>query len=666
MTKENIDLKRKLEGATTKLQPAEKSKTELEKKLTRANTDLDLETLTKENTDLKTKLEWSTNTLHLTEKSKSELKKNLNQANDGLREQLRKAKVMLNETEASKATELDLRAKENVDLRNELQELKNEREEQEADDAKRWKAVDLPAKEKTDLENELQQVGATLQEAEISKSESEARLKKVNTDLKTELQKARAMLKEEEESKARAIDNMAKTNADLTNQLRRSEEEHKPRKTGLKSEPQGMEGEGKQGSNDVEVEIKNPKEKLADQDEQKKDPKVWDEGKDKLKRYNEDVTKRFKEVRPNQDDQELQGTIDTTEPHRGPFHDALALTPDASLSPGNVGPENPVALTPAKSGHSNPNISLQTLPANIQSAPPTPNNRADMPPIVGKLDSLDTKTSLPTASKPIASRDPLGLLMAKSSYASHDNTSKAPPIRNSTGSSVDPKKMNVEEAEKERLRRSSYDTHSKLSPASSTGNVPNTNDETRSRTVAEPFLEGLNLNNLGQTGGYREDHRIPPVRIKKRNRGKTSYKPNKRQPDTATPSEPQRQDTRSWSKDERPSSVLEKNDPRKHSPNKPGKVESNALNNPTIQTSYFSRVPIAPEHALDVEHITFMQTLSKQGLKIDEITAKTSEAFPLLYQNCGLMGARPTESSRESLISTAVGLHTMSYAKWYV
>ena len=636
--------------------------------MTQANTDLDLdlETLTKENNDLKTKLEWSTDTLHLAEKSKSELKKNLNQANDGLREQLRKAKVMLKETEESKAAELDLRAKENVDLRNELQKLKNVREQQEPDDAKRWKAVDILAKEKTDLENELQQAGTILQEAEISKSgsESESSLNKANTDLKTELQKARAMLKEEEESKASAVDDMAKTNADLTNQSRRSEEEHNPRKTGLQSEPQGMEGGVKQASNDVEAEIKNPKEKLADQDEQKKDPKVWDEGRDKQKRYNEDATKRSEEARPNQDDQELQGTIDaTTEPHTGPCHDALALTPDASLSSCNVGPEtSPVALTPAKSEHINPKISLQTLPANIQSAPPTPNNRADIPPSVGKLDSLDTKISLPTTLKPIASRDSLGLSMAKSSHASRDNTSKAPPIRNSTGSSVDPKKINEEEADKERLRRSSYDTHSKLSPASSIGSVPNTNGETRSRTVAEPFLEGLNLNNLGQTGGYREDYRIPPGRIK-RNRGNTSYKPNKTQPDTATLSQPQR--TRSWSKDERSSSVL-KNDPRKHSPNKSGKVEFNALNNPTIQTSYFSRVPTAPEHTLKVEHITFMQTLSKQGLKIDEITAKTSEAFPLLYQNCGLMGARPTESSRESLISTAVGLHTMSYAKWYV
>lgn len=74
--------------------------------MTQANPDLDLETLTEENIDLKTKLEWSTDKLYLAEKSKSELKKNLNQADDGLREQLRKARVMLKGTEESKATEL--------------------------------------------------------------------------------------------------------------------------------------------------------------------------------------------------------------------------------------------------------------------------------------------------------------------------------------------------------------------------------------------------------------------------------------------------------------------------------------------------------------------------------------------------------------------------------
>lgn len=82
------------------------------------------------------------------------------------------------------------------------------------------------------------------------------------------------LLKNKEESKARAVDDTAKTNADLTNQSRQSEEEDKPRKTGLKSEPQGMEGGVKQASNDGEAEIKNPKEKLADELEQKKNPKV--------------------------------------------------------------------------------------------------------------------------------------------------------------------------------------------------------------------------------------------------------------------------------------------------------------------------------------------------------------------------------------------------------
>ena len=55
------------------------------------------------------------------------------------------------------------------------------------------------------FENELQKAMVTLQQAEISKSRSEANLTKVNTGLKNELQKARAMLKEEDEFQEKRI-----------------------------------------------------------------------------------------------------------------------------------------------------------------------------------------------------------------------------------------------------------------------------------------------------------------------------------------------------------------------------------------------------------------------------------------------------------------------------
>lgn len=85
--------------------------------------------------------------------------------NDNLRVQLRKAKVMLKEAEDSKASELDLLAKDNANLRNQLQEMKNYGKEQGSDGAEKEKAVNLLVKENTDLKNELQKVRIILQEA---------------------------------------------------------------------------------------------------------------------------------------------------------------------------------------------------------------------------------------------------------------------------------------------------------------------------------------------------------------------------------------------------------------------------------------------------------------------------------------------------------------------
>lgn len=187
LTKENTNLKRRLEEVATKSERAEKSKSELEKNLTQANADLkDLKPLDKESIDLKKKPEWATDILKLSGKSKFELKKSMNQTNDGLRVQLRKAKVMLNEAEDTKASELDLLIEDNADLRNQLQEIKIDGKEQESDDVKKRKTVDLLVKEYKDLENEPQKVRAILQEV---RSEPEANLTETNTRLKTDLQK---------------------------------------------------------------------------------------------------------------------------------------------------------------------------------------------------------------------------------------------------------------------------------------------------------------------------------------------------------------------------------------------------------------------------------------------------------------------------------------------
>lgn len=53
-------------------------------------------------------------------------------------------------------------------------------------------------------------------------------------------------------------------------------------------------------------------------------------------------------------------------------------------------------------------------------------------------------------------------------------------------------------------------------------------------------------------------------------------------------------------------------------------------------------------------------------MPIDEITARATEAVPLLYKNRGVMGAELTETSRVSHIATAVGLQIMRHATWYV
>lgn len=235
----------------------------------------------------------------------------------------------------------------------------------------------------------------------------------------------------------------------------------------------------------------------------------------------------------------------------------LALTPDATLLSGNTGPKRPVALTPAQSENSTSDTSPHMLLATIQSAPLTPNNRADMPPTAGELDRMDSIASLSRAPKPIASANVLGLSMSNSSYAPNYDTSKAPFVRNPVGSSVDPKYDQVKKEEKEKSGRPNSDSHSELPSVSST------DGETHSKTGAEPPLQGSTSNQLHHAMWYSDDYRIPASRIEKRNRGNTSYKKSKKQQDIPTSSKPRWQDIHSWSKDDKLSSVLNKDDPRK-------------------------------------------------------------------------------------------------------
>lgn len=80
-------------------------------------------------------------------------------------------------------------------------------------------------------------------------------------------------------------------------------------KTGFKSELQGLNGEGKKLSSDVEGETKTRKEKLEEDEQKSKATKKSD-----------------------QDDRELQGTIDAnTEALGRHTPDVLGVTPDATL-----------------------------------------------------------------------------------------------------------------------------------------------------------------------------------------------------------------------------------------------------------------------------------------------------------------------------------------------
>lgn len=420
----------------------------------------------------------------------------LNKVITDLKTELQKARAMLKDEEESKARAVDDMAKKNASLANQFPRSEAEQKRQESNDAKRAKAEIKVVEDKDEGST------AFLEEA-----------KELKMKIDTFLEEDEPVVEQAGED-AREYENR--------NQTQEVKLEYPKGETGLKNDLQGMEGESKQASHDVETEIKNQREKVADQDEQKKDPKRLDEKKEKLKRDNVNATKRINEGKPNQDDQKLQGPSNTTpEPHSSPSQVALGLRPDATLSSSYIAPESPAALTLTKLGHSTSNISPQTFPADIQSAPPASNNRVDMFPTAGILHPLDTNTPLPTAPMtiPVASPDPLGLSMSNSSYASHYSTNKAPLTLNSTDSSVDRKNNDKKKAEKEKPRRSSEDTRPRL---------------TLSRTSAKPPHEGSALNPLDHTMRHSGDNRIPTGRIGKKNRRNTDYNQDKRRQEAAT------------------------------------------------------------------------------------------------------------------------------------
>lgn len=281
----------------------------------------------------------------------------MNQTNDGLRVQLRKVKVMLKEAEDSKASELDLLAKDNVNLRNQLREMKNYGKEQESDDAEEEEAVNLLVKENTNLKNELQKVRTILQEAEVAKSELGVNFAESNTGLETDPQKARSMWKEEEESKATEFDYLTKKNLDLTNQLRRFEVECKQQEfeDAKRDKAESKDEEDKDEASKAFLkeisELRKENDKLKEgiqwekiyqnsyiaqasaEAEYANRIQTLEAALGNLKEKDkEDVPKRTKEGKPDQDDRELQGTADATpEAHGSHTPDVLALTPDATL-----------------------------------------------------------------------------------------------------------------------------------------------------------------------------------------------------------------------------------------------------------------------------------------------------------------------------------------------
>lgn len=66
------------------------------------------------------------------------------------------------------------------------------------------------------------------------------------------------------------------------------------------------------------------------------------------------------------------------------------------------------------------------------------------------------------------------------------------------------------------------------------------------------------------------------------------------------------------------------------------------------------------------EHIVYLQRLSKEGLKKDEIAERTAAEFPELCKGMRNGCRTATEETRLEAVGDAVFMHTRRYAVWYV
>lgn len=66
------------------------------------------------------------------------------------------------------------------------------------------------------------------------------------------------------------------------------------------------------------------------------------------------------------------------------------------------------------------------------------------------------------------------------------------------------------------------------------------------------------------------------------------------------------------------------------------------------------------------EHIVYLQRLSKEGLKKDEIAKRTATEFPDLCKGMRNGYKVATEETRLEAVVDVVFMQTMRYSHWYV
>lgn len=69
---------------------------------------------------------------------------------------------------------------------------------------------------------------------------------------------------------------------------------------------------------------------------------------------------------------------------------------------------------------------------------------------------------------------------------------------------------------------------------------------------------------------------------------------------------------------------------------------------------------------MQMEHILYIQLLSKDGLKKDEIAKRTAVEFPDLCKGMRNGFKVATEETRLEVVGDAVFMHTSRHARWYV